>query len=471
MKKEEVNDQYAILYKPTRNLLESQLTTFEILNVIKGNVVISEEDDEVVFVEDLTKVEYLILDELIDISFAIDEIALAHNIITANELQEKYPNLTLEDSLESYFNENAVKATVLIYTGADDIVTVKDFSDDELEQICNGKINTVTEEKPLKYPEKKPYIIIDEPEEYTKKRFNSKDEIKKVIEKELNQLDKLVGLQEIKEYVNKLILIVTYNHLYSDMSDEEIEIDLLKINNNCLLIGNPGTGKTTIANILSNIMTKLGYTHNQGVTKVLPSSFLGKYEGFSETQTNEIFAKNRGKVLIIDEAYAFNSDKKTFYTNVLNMIIKEMEIDKNADIEELRNKVTFFFIGYQKEMEEFLKMNSGLRSRLNTTLSFRNFTEEEILQVIINSIKKQNESFEITEPVIEKIKLVINKSIQNKDFGNARFAENMADKILLQHKQNIVEKYQKENYQITLEDLPDSIENELGTTKVKTIGF
>lgn len=244
-------------------------------------------------------------------------------------------------------------------------------------------------------------------------RIKSEEDLEKVTSK----LNKLIGLNEVKGEVNKLI-----NYLkFINKIDSKINLD--KINLNMLFKGNPGTGKTTVARIMGRVLFDLGYLKTDKIIETTPRQFIAGYVGQTAIKTRELLDQYKGGLIFIDEAYGFNhnEDDANFSDEAIAEIIKDME----------KKETVFIFAGYDKEMDDFTKLNPGIKSRIGYDISFEDYTEEELFEIFTKKIKK--DGFSISEKAIEIIKNIIKDKRGEKDFGNGRMIDNLYNKLLIEH--------------------------------------
>lgn len=138
-----------------------------------------------------------------------------------------------------------------------------------------------------------------------------------------------------------------------------------------VFLGNPGTGKTTVARIISRLYGQLGLLSSGRLVEVDRSGLVGNYVGQTATKVQEVVSKAMGGVLFVDEAYALAAKGESDYgRETIETLLKAME--------DHRKDLIFIVAGYSHEMQEFLASNPGLRSRLSRDLEFVDYTAEEI---------------------------------------------------------------------------------------------
>ncbi len=280
---------------------------------------------------------------------------------------------------------------------------------------------------------------------------NESFSLKKSTEEIQGELSTLVGLTNVKKELDGLIDLVMLNNKL----EKRIPLNL-----NMIFIGNPGTGKTTVARIFAEILYNLGYIKNNKLIEVTGKDLIGEYVGQTSNKTAKVLENALDGLLFIDEAYTLMNqagNNGNYSQDAISTITKYM-----TDYE---GRITIIFAGYKEEMKEFLELNSGLISRVGETIEFSDYSEEELLIIFKKEVEKAE--FEIDEKAEEAILNIIKQNIKTKNFGNARFVINVFKKTLMQHAKRCREIQDiKQLKTITVEDIP-----EIEIHKEKRIGF
>ena len=280
--------------------------------------------------------------------------------------------------------------------------------------------------------------------------YNTKD-----LPEIMKSINDLVGLREIKEQINDLVALLKFNN--------KANLDIKDFNLHMCFMGNPGTGKTTVARLVTEIFYNLGYIKQNKLTEVTAKDLIAEYLGQTSGKTYNVVKSALGGVLFIDEAYAITSGigRNAQYGNeCIATLLKLME--------DYKDRLIIIFAGYQEEMQQFLDANSGLISRIGYKISFPDYTVDELTKIYTNLLKKNQ--LIITDDALEKLKDVIRASARVENFGNGRYIHNIFQRILIEHSKNIeTKKNNKDLYLITEEDI--NYEKLIAENKNKKIGF
>ena len=242
------------------------------------------------------------------------------------------------------------------------------------------------------------------------------------------ELNDLVGLQDVKDALKDLVSLISLKQ------KTEGSLKIKDINLHMLFLGNPGTGKTTVARLLSGILYNLGYIKENKLIEVSSKDLVAEYVGQTAPKTNAVIERAKGGILFIDEAYALASDNSSYNDEAIATLIKGME--------DFRDDLVVILAGYTKEMQAFLNSNSGIVSRIGYTLTFKDYSVDELIEIFKSFVSKSG--FKITDGALNKARMLIEENINTKNFGNARFVRNMYEKTVVRHATNIKDKVRKD---------------------------
>ncbi len=230
----------------------------------------------------------------------------------------------------------------------------------------------------------------------------------KLLQLSLADLNALTGLDSVKKQIQEMVEIVRYHQVTGRSV-------LNKFYMHTVFIGNPGTGKTTVARILTSIYKALGILERGHMVETDRQGLVAGYVGQTALKTAEKIEEAMGGVLFIDEAYALSNNpgnSHDFGNEVIQTILKRME-DK-------RGQFFVFAAGYPENMEAFLKANPGLSSRFDKVLRFEDYSPEELNDIAINMINSHE--MRITPKALEHLTAYCKflYDYRDKYFGNAR---------------------------------------------------
>ena len=229
-------------------------------------------------------------------------------------------------------------------------------------------------------------------------------------------LNRLIGIPKVKEQVEQFVVMAEFNQKRAEQGGIVEDTTL-----HSLFLGNPGTGKTTVARILGNILFQKGVIKQKKFIEASRSDLVGGYQGHTALKTRELLESALGGVLFIDEAYALYKDSNdSFGKEALDEILKFME--------DHRRDIVIVFAAYTKEMYEFLQVNSGLQSRIPTTFDFEDYTPDEIVEIGLLGLHKQG--YQVNEALY--VDVVKANYARSNDNSNGRWVRNFNEKLLRQ---------------------------------------
>ncbi|MCU0343565.1 MAG: AAA family ATPase, partial [Ignavibacterium sp.] len=249
------------------------------------------------------------------------------------------------------------------------------------------------------------------------------------------ELDSYVGLNNLKQSLKDFI---TYINFVAERKKNGIETEE-SISANCIFLGNPGTGKTSIARILGKFFKAIGLLENGHVIEVDRADLIGEYVGVTAQKTDKAIQQALGGILFIDEAYTLSKDSfHDFGQEAIDIILKRME--------DYKNKFFVIAAGYPVLMQNFLESNPGLKSRFTHYFTFDDYSPNELKEIY--KIFATREKYSLTKSAEAALSERLSRQTVNRDetFGNARFIRNLFNqsKIELSKRYQLMEENEKD---------------------------
>lgn len=240
------------------------------------------------------------------------------------------------------------------------------------------------------------------------------------------ELNTLTGLNDVKTKLSEINDLVKYFMKVKRKNSS-------RPNMHMVFSGSAGTGKTTVAKLMAEILYSIGYIKQNKLVVCSGKDLIAEYLGQSQQKTVQKCEQAYGGILFIDEAYQLNpfshgTQTDTLKLDAINELIQQMENN--------RDRLLVIFAGYTKEMQEFIKTaNPGLESRIAYTIEFPDYSDEELFD-IFNGIAKK-EGLALTAAAENRVKHHIQVArSQSDNFGNARFARNLFERSQMLHARN-----------------------------------
>ena len=227
----------------------------------------------------------------------------------------------------------------------------------------------------------------------------------------LAELDSLVGLANVKSEVRRLSSLLQVQQLRSERG-----MPVIETSHHLVFTGNPGTGKTTVARLLSQIYHAVGVVSKGHLVETDRSKLVAGFVGQTALKTQASLDASLGGMLLIDEAYALaRGGENDFGLEAIDTLVKFME--------DHRDDIAIVAAGYPAEMADFIDTNPGLKSRFTRTINFPDYTEDELVQIFLGLGEKHR--YALSDDALARVRHFIAVEPRTRGFGNARFVRNL----------------------------------------------
>ena len=237
----------------------------------------------------------------------------------------------------------------------------------------------------------------------------------------LAELDALIGLQRVKREIHRQVALLRVEKLRVDAG-----LKSPTMTRHLVFTGNPGTGKTTVARLVGGIYQALGLLSGGHLVEVDRSELVAGYLGQTATKTAEVVASAAGGVLFIDEAYSLTASGPggdQYGQESVDTLVKEME--------DRRDDLVVIVAGYPAPMAAFVAANPGLASRFRTTIEFEDYTDDELVAILLHLA--DGADYELETAAVERFLEVLGRVPRDSSFGNGRYARNALEAAIGHH--------------------------------------
>jgi probable Rubsico expression protein CbbX len=260
------------------------------------------------------------------------------------------------------------------------------------------------------------------------------------IEGVLGQLDReLVALAPVKTRIREIAALLVVDQLR-----RKAGLSAGRPTLHMSFTGNPGTGKTTVALRMADLLHRLGYIERNHVVAVTRDDLVGQYVGHTAPKTKEVLKRAYGGVLFIDEAYYLYrpENERDYGVEAIEILLQVMENE--------RERLVVILAGYRDRMEEFFRLNPGMSSRVAHHIEFPDYTIDELLGIA--QMMLGSESYELTPDAEQAFREYLDRRLRRPRFAHGRSVRNAIERARLRHANRIYE-LARDGEQPSLEDL------------------
>ncbi len=270
----------------------------------------------------------------------------------------------------------------------------------------------------------------------------------------LEQLDlDLVGLAPVKQRIKEIAAFLVVSRARLQLGIESAQPNL-----HMCFTGNPGTGKTTVALRMAEMLYRLGYIRKNSVVSVTRDDLVGQYIGHTAPKTKEVLKKAMGGVLFIDEAYYLYrpENERDYGQEAIEILLQVMENN--------RDDLVVILAGYKDRMDTFFQSNPGMSSRIAHHIDFPDYTTAELLDIATKMVG--NMHYHLDEKAVAAMHEYIALRQAQPHFANARSIRNALDRARLRHANRVFDMASEQNVNASIADLSTITEADIHASRI-----
>jgi probable Rubsico expression protein CbbX len=246
----------------------------------------------------------------------------------------------------------------------------------------------------------------------------------------LEELDReLVGLQPVKTRIREIAALLAIDRLR-----REAELTSQRPSLHMSFTGNPGTGKTTVAMRMAEILHRLGYVEKGHLVSVTREDLVGQYVGHTAPKTKDVLERAYGGVLFIDEAYYLHrpENERDYGQEAIEILLQVMENE--------RDRLVVILAGYKDRMDSFFASNPGMASRVTHHIDFPDYTPEELMAIAQRMLERQD--YRLSPAAEQAFREYLERRMQRPRFAHGRSTRNAIDRARLRHASRLFDSHE-----------------------------